>query len=93
MIDKSEGAHRIEGRYDLIVKVKAETEHELKELISTNISTIQGIDVSLKNLIYYAMKILNQKVGKGSSRACSECVIVDSLADFGAKDRVSHSSQ
>ena len=36
--------YRTEGRYDLIVKVNAETADKLKELISTKINTISGID-------------------------------------------------
>jgi DNA-binding Lrp family transcriptional regulator len=39
--------YRTEGRYDLLVNVKAETEHKLKELITTNIDTIRGVDSTL----------------------------------------------
>jgi DNA-binding Lrp family transcriptional regulator len=39
--------YRTKGRYDLIVKIRAETEDELKELISTNINTIQGVHSTL----------------------------------------------
>ena len=36
--------HRTEGRYDLMVKVNAETEDELKEAISNGISAVKGVD-------------------------------------------------
>lgn len=36
--------YRTEGRYDLLVKVNADTEDKLKEKISKDIDTIQGID-------------------------------------------------
>jgi DNA-binding Lrp family transcriptional regulator len=39
--------NRTEGRYDLIIKVNAETEESLKELISNDINTIPGIDSTL----------------------------------------------
>lgn len=36
--------HRTEGRYDLIVKVDAETAEKLGEIISNSISKISGVD-------------------------------------------------
>ena len=39
--------NRTEGRYDLIIKVNAETEESLKELISNDIKTIPGVDSTL----------------------------------------------
>jgi DNA-binding Lrp family transcriptional regulator len=39
--------HRTEGRYDLIVKIIADTEDNLKEVISRNINTIKGVDATL----------------------------------------------
>lgn len=39
--------NRTEGRYDLIIKVNAETEESLKELISNDINTIPGVDSTL----------------------------------------------
>jgi DNA-binding Lrp family transcriptional regulator len=39
--------HRTEGRYDLIVKINAETEDKLREVISTDINTIRGVDATL----------------------------------------------
>jgi DNA-binding Lrp family transcriptional regulator len=39
--------YRTEGRYDLIVKVTAETEEKLKEVISMNINKICGVDATI----------------------------------------------
>lgn len=39
--------HRTEGRYDLIIKIDADTEDNLKEAISRNINTIRGVDATL----------------------------------------------
>jgi DNA-binding Lrp family transcriptional regulator len=39
--------HRTEGRYDLIIKIDADTEDNLKEAISRNISAIKGVDSTL----------------------------------------------
>lgn len=39
--------YRTEGRYDLMVKIRAETEYELRELISKKIDNILGIDSTL----------------------------------------------
>ena len=39
--------HRTEGRFDLIVKIDAETEDKLREIISTDISKIRGVDAML----------------------------------------------
>jgi DNA-binding Lrp family transcriptional regulator len=39
--------HRTEGRYDLIIKINAETEDQLRERISKDISTIRGVDGTL----------------------------------------------
>jgi DNA-binding Lrp family transcriptional regulator len=43
--------HRIEGRYDLIIKISAETEDQLRERISKDISTIGGVDGILSLII------------------------------------------
>ena len=43
--------YRIEGRYDLILKVSMETDNELKELISKNIDGIRGVDSTLTLMI------------------------------------------
>jgi DNA-binding Lrp family transcriptional regulator len=34
----------VEGRYDLLVKINADTEDKLKERISMQISMIKGVD-------------------------------------------------
>jgi len=39
--------YRTEGRYDLMVKVNAETEDGLKEAISNDISAVKGVDAIL----------------------------------------------
>ena len=39
--------HRTEGRYDLIIKINAETEDQLRERISKDITTIRGVDGTL----------------------------------------------
>lgn len=36
--------HRTEGRYDLMVKVNADTEDGLKEAISKGISAVKGVN-------------------------------------------------
>jgi DNA-binding Lrp family transcriptional regulator len=43
--------HRTEGRYDLIVKVTAETEEKLMEIISKNINEISGVDSTVSLII------------------------------------------
>ena len=43
--------HRTEGRYDLIIKINAESEDKLKELISKDISIIRGVDGTLSLII------------------------------------------
>jgi len=43
--------YRIEGRYDLIVKLTADTENKLNEVISTDIKTIHGVDATLSLVI------------------------------------------
>jgi DNA-binding Lrp family transcriptional regulator len=43
--------YRISGRYDLIVKVNANTEDELKEIISTDINRLQGVDATITIII------------------------------------------
>jgi DNA-binding Lrp family transcriptional regulator len=43
--------YRISGRYDLIVKVNANTEDELKEIISTEINRLQGVDATITIII------------------------------------------
>ena len=39
--------YRTEGRYDLIVKVTAESEEKLQELISMHINKIHGVDATI----------------------------------------------
>ena len=39
--------YRTKGMYDLIIRVNVKTEYELKELVSTNINTVQGVDSTL----------------------------------------------
>jgi DNA-binding Lrp family transcriptional regulator len=39
--------YRTEGRYDLLIKLNADTEDELKERISRDINTIHGIDATI----------------------------------------------
>ena len=39
--------HRTEGRYDLLVKLSAETETKLREVISHQIDKIQGVDATI----------------------------------------------
>jgi DNA-binding Lrp family transcriptional regulator len=41
------GVYRTEGRYDLIVKVTAETEEKLREMIATRLDKINGIDATI----------------------------------------------
>jgi DNA-binding Lrp family transcriptional regulator len=36
--------HRTEGRYDLIVKISADTEDSLNEAISKDIGAVKGVD-------------------------------------------------
>ena len=43
--------YRIFGRYDLIVKINAYTEDELKEIISTDINTLEGVDATVTMII------------------------------------------
>ena len=39
--------YRTEGRYDLLIKLNADTEDKLKERISGDINTIHGIDATI----------------------------------------------
>lgn len=39
--------YRTEGRYDLMVKVNAETEARLRNLISSDFNSISGVDATL----------------------------------------------
>ena len=39
--------HRTQGRYDLIIKIDAETEDNLRDLISKDNSSVQGVDGTL----------------------------------------------
>lgn len=39
--------YRTEGRYDLIVKVTAETEEKLKAIITKKIDAISGVDATI----------------------------------------------
>lgn len=43
--------YRIEGRYDLLVKLNADTEDKLRERISRDINTIHGIDATVVLII------------------------------------------
>lgn len=43
--------YRISGRYDLMVKINACTEDELKEIISTDINTLEGVDATVIMII------------------------------------------
>jgi len=43
--------YRTEGRYDLIVKLTADTENKLNEVISTDIKTIHGVDATFSLVI------------------------------------------
>jgi DNA-binding Lrp family transcriptional regulator len=43
--------YRTSGRYDLIIKINANTEEELKEIISTDINTLQGVDATVTMII------------------------------------------
>jgi DNA-binding Lrp family transcriptional regulator len=39
--------YRTEGRHDLIVKVAAETEEALRDVVSSQIGKIQGVDATI----------------------------------------------
>jgi DNA-binding Lrp family transcriptional regulator len=39
--------HRTEGRYDLIIKIEADSEERLKEIVSGNINKIPGVDATI----------------------------------------------
>ncbi len=39
--------HRTEGRYDLILKITAESDAKLQELISMHIEKIPGVDATI----------------------------------------------
>jgi DNA-binding Lrp family transcriptional regulator len=43
--------YRTSGRYDLIVKVNANTEDEVKEIISRDINGLQGVDATFTIII------------------------------------------
>ena len=43
--------YRISRRYDLIVKVNANTEEEVKEIISTDINRLRGVDATVSIMI------------------------------------------
>jgi len=43
--------YRTSGRYDLIVKVNANTEDEVKEMISIDINRLQGVDATFTMII------------------------------------------
>ena len=43
--------YRISRRYDLIVKVNANTEEEVKEIISTDINRLRGVDATVTIMI------------------------------------------
>jgi DNA-binding Lrp family transcriptional regulator len=43
--------YRTEGRYDLMVKVNAETEDKLRNMISRDFNAINGIDATITMII------------------------------------------
>ena len=43
--------YRTSGRYDLLVKINADTEDKLKEIVSKDIDTIHGIDDTIALII------------------------------------------
>ncbi len=43
--------YRTEGRYDLMVKVNAETEDKLRNMISRDFNAINGVDATLTMII------------------------------------------
>ena len=43
--------YRTSGRYDLLVKINADMEDKLKEIVSKDIGTIQGIDDTVALII------------------------------------------
>lgn len=43
--------YRTSGRYDLIVKINANTEDEVKEIISTDINRLHGVDATFTMII------------------------------------------
>ena len=49
--------HRVEGRYDLVVKIDADTDNKMLEIVSHDIKKIQGVDDVL------LLKITSQFIG------------------------------
>jgi DNA-binding Lrp family transcriptional regulator len=43
--------YRTEGRYDLVVKINAETEDKLRNMISRDFNAIHGVDATLTMII------------------------------------------
>jgi DNA-binding Lrp family transcriptional regulator len=43
--------YRTSGRYDLLVKISADTEDKLKEIVSKNICNIHGVDGTIELII------------------------------------------
>ena len=43
--------YRTSGRYDLLVKINADAEDKLKEIVSKDIGTIHGIDDTIALII------------------------------------------
>ena len=43
--------YRTEGRYDLVVKINAETEDKLRNMISRYVNAIHGVDATLTMII------------------------------------------
>ena len=43
--------YRTEGRYDLLVKVSAETEDELRNIVTRDLNGISGVDATLTMII------------------------------------------
>jgi DNA-binding Lrp family transcriptional regulator len=43
--------YRTEGRYDLMVKINAETENKLIDMISRDVNAIHGVDATLTMII------------------------------------------
>ena len=51
-------AYRTEGRYDLLVKVSAETEDELRDHVARDFNSISGVDATLTMIIAHPRQSL-----------------------------------
>jgi DNA-binding Lrp family transcriptional regulator len=56
MMPHVSAVHRTEGRYDLILKITAESEEKLREAISRDINKIPGVDATI--LLTISKKII-----------------------------------